>query len=357
MKRLDRYLLKELVVPFIIGSIAVVLMFQINTYIWVGKNFNLENIPPLAIIQYIIYQTPEYLNMTLAVGTALGSSLAMSRIARESELTAIRATGTSVLRVLAPFVFAGSLVAVGNFFVEERVMPPASKKAREIETRIGVVGMAGNLKENAIIPLPGITIMVGTVERQDVEHMSLERVLILKQEPGGEVFQTIAPTGKYSEGIWSFDKARVLSWKGDDLRVADAGQVVLHERILTDALFQQIDFSTQQTVEELAKNISIAKAQNANVKAMEVQFHTRYSIPAACIVFALVGPIFAIIFARSGGFVGVLLSIVMVLIYYNAFVISTEILSKFDLIAPWLAAWLPNILFAVLGVIGIRRIE
>ena len=60
---------------------------------------------------------------------------------------------------------------------------------------------------------------------------------------------------------------------------------------------------------------------------------------------------------RNGGFVGVFLSIVIVLLYYNAFVISTEILSKIPQVPGWLAAWLPNILFIVAGVIAIRRLE
>ncbi|WP_204352309.1 hypothetical protein, partial [Klebsiella variicola] len=48
----------------------------------------------------------------------------------------------------------------------------------------------------------------------------------------------------------------------------------------------------------------------------------RFSVPAACVVFAIVGPVFAIVFARNGGFVGVFLSIVLVMLYYNAHVLE-----------------------------------
>ena len=91
--------------------------------------------------------------------------------------------------------------------------------------------------------------------------------------------------------------------------------------------------------------------------ADEITYHTRFSIPAACLIFSIIAPIFAIIYARSGSFVGVLLSTILVLLYYNAHVISTEIFGKSHWLSPWLAAWLPNIIFASIGIIAARRLE
>ncbi|MGV3615879.1 MAG: LptF/LptG family permease [Fimbriimonas sp.] len=357
MKKLDQYLIREMIVPFLIGTVAVVLMFQANTYIYLGKTFNLENVPAQAVVQFILYQTPSYMNMTLAVGMALGSSLAMSRIARESELTAMRAAGTRILRTLRPFLLVGVLVGIGNFYLAEKIMPPATRKAQEIGYRVGIVGMASNLKENAIVPLQNMTVMVGLVRRNSMEDMALDRVIILKQERAGELLLTMAPKGRYLNGEWSFENPKLLNWSGNDVRPIDAKRMVIHERILTDALFASAPMTEEKTVVDLQHNIALGKQHKQPTKGLEVDLHERFAVPAACIVFALVGPVFAIIFARSGGFVGVLLSIVMVLLYYNAFVISTQILSKLDPMPAWLAAWLPNILFTILGVLGIRRLE
>jgi lipopolysaccharide export system permease protein len=357
LKKLDQYLIREMIVPFLIGTVAVVLMFQANTYIYLGKTFNLDNVPAQAILQYIMYQTPSYMNMTLAVGMALGSSLAMSRIARESELTAMRAAGTRVLRTLRPILLVGILVAIGNFYLAEKVMPKASRKANEIGYRVGIVGMASNLKENAIVPLQNMTVMVGLVRRNSMEDMMLDRVIILKQERAGEMVLTMAPTGRYLNGEWTFEHPKMLRWSGDDFTPIDAKRMVLNERILTDALFAQSHIPEEKNVQDLQRSIALGRKSGQPTKSMEVDLQERYAVPAACIVFGLVGPVFAIIFARSGGFVGVFLSIIMVLLYYNAFVISTEILSKYEFVPAWLAAWLPNILFTVLGVLGVRRLE
>lgn len=346
-----------MIVPFLIGTVAVVLMFQANTYIYLGKTFNLENVPAQAVLQFILYQTPSYMNMTLAVGMALGSSLAMSRIARESELTAMRAAGTRILRTLRPILLVGILVGLGNFYLAEKIMPKATQKANEIGYRVGIVGMASNLKENAIVPLQNMTVMVGLVRRNSMEDMMLDRVIILKQERAGEMLLTIAPTGRYLNGEWTFDNPKLLNWSGNDIRPTDAKRMILNERILTDALFNQTPVPEEKTVADLQRSIALGKKTNQPTKGLEVDLQERYAVPAACVVFALVGPVFAIIFARSGGFVGVFLSIIMVLLYYNAFVISTQILSKMEFMPAWLAAWLPNILFTILGVLGVRRLE
>ena len=77
MKILDRYVLRELMVPFLIGTIAVVLMFQANTLIFQLKTFSMSAVPPIALFNLILYKTPGYLNMTLPIGMSLAASLVL----------------------------------------------------------------------------------------------------------------------------------------------------------------------------------------------------------------------------------------------------------------------------------------
>ncbi len=165
MKKLDFYIIRELVIPFLIGTFSVVLMFQCNTYIALAKLYNLDNIPKKAVFQFILDQTPSYLNMTLPVGMSLAASLAMSRLARESELTAFRAAGARILRVIAPIAAFGCVVAVGNFYLVEMVIPPATKAANRIGYQVGILGMAPNMKTNAILNLRQYAASFGLVER------------------------------------------------------------------------------------------------------------------------------------------------------------------------------------------------
>jgi len=357
LKKLDGYIAREMIVPFLIGTVAVVLMFQANTYIALAKSLNLDNVPKAAVFQYIYFQTPFYLNMTLAVGTSLGSSLAMSRIARESELTAIRAAGVPILRTIAPILCFGLLIAIGNFYMAEKIMPDYSQKANNVGAKIGIVATMYNLKTNASVTLQGYTASFGSVTRKGEQALTFENVWLFRQPKKGEETVYFAESGEYSDGLWTFNNPKVIRLVGlDQVSPARGTKLVINQRMFTEGMFTAPP-TEEKTAEELRKSIEFGRRSHQDTKGMEVKLQERYSVPAACIVFALVGPVFAIIFARSGGFVGVFLSIIMVLLYYNAFVISTEILSKLDFVSSWMAAWLPNILFLVLGVVGIRRLE
>ena len=356
MKQLDRYLIRELIVPFLIGTVAVVLMFQANTYIYLAKTLNLDSVPKKLVFQYIYYQTPTYLNMTLSVGMALGSSLALSRIARESELTAIRAAGARILRTIVPVMGFGLVVAIGNFYLAEKVMPGMTKRGTQLAYQIGILGMTPEVKANAVVNLENFTAAFGVIHKQGEDELDFEDAWLFEHPTQGQEHVYYAKGGHYKAGIWTFRDTYVRMFDGLNVTPIKAAKMTVRQKILTDNLFAP-PIPEELTGPELLRKVELAKLNHLDAKPTEVKFLSRYSVPAACLVFALVGPVFAIFFARSGGFMGVLLSIIMVLIYYNAFVISTEILSKVDVIPAWVAAWLPNILFVLAGVLGIRRLE
>ena len=356
MKKLDIYLIRELIVPFLIGTVAVVLMFQANTYMRVAKTLNLENVPIKAILQLIFFETPLYLNMTLPVGMALASSLAISRLARESELTAFRAAGAKILRIIAPIIAFGCLVSVGNFYLGEKVIPPASQQANQIGYTIGILGLAPNVKTNAFLNLRQYAANFEVVEKAG-DDLKIRGVTLIEHPQPDVTAITSAKVATYHKGIWAFHDAYFRVIKGMEVQIFHpTADFEINESIVPTDIFAP-PMSEEMSIKELQNSIKAGEKLGANTKDLEVKLNVKFSVPAACILFALIGPVFAIIFARSGGFVGVFLSIVIVLVYYNAFVISTEIISKIPQVPGWLAAWLPNILFLIAGIIAIRRLE
>lgn len=357
IKRLDNYMLRELFVPFLIGTIAVVFMFQINAYMWYAKNFDLSNVPMIATLQVIYYRTPEFMNMTLPVGTSLAGSLAMSRIARESELTAMRTCGTPILRIIMPIAFAGVLVALGDFYMIEKIMPDASRRSNEIARKVGVEGSLPLVSRNVPLRLGRYSAFFGQVNRGDHDTLDVQDVLLVQRKEPGVWAMTTSDTAHYERGKWTFRNSFYREMKGDEVTVIKTiKDFVVHEEILVDTLLSP-GVPEEKNLAELHEQIDLSTKLGRDTKWLQVKVYEKYAVPASCIVFALVSPIFAILFSRSGGFVGVLISIVMVLIYYNGYVIGTEILVKYAFMPAWLCAWITNILFATLGLFAIRRLE
>lgn len=357
MKTLDRYVLRELIVPFLIGTLSVVLMFQANMLIFQLKTFSLSAVPPEALVKLIIQKTPYFLNMTLPVGMSLAASLAISRLARESELTAFRSAGARILRVCMPIMVFGILVAIGNFFLVERVMPKTEAEARQIQTQLAILGATPEFKSNVVVNLRNYVANLGSVSSAKDNTLQLSRVLLFERPRVGEVVIISAEQGTYRDGVWNIPAPIIWHVTGATLTKMETNKDVLINEPTTVENFFATPMPEEQTADQLLKAIDEGKRAGWDTTRLQVAYHVRFAIPAACIIFALVAPVFAVWFARSGGFMGVLLSIILVFLYYNAHIISTEILGRNGFVSPWLSAWLPNLIFLVFGVLGIRRLE
>lgn len=351
-------IIKELTVPFIIGTFTVVLMFQINAYMFMAKTFNLENVPFSAVVQYILFRTPEFIRMTLPVGTSLGTALAFTRLARESEITAMRAAGIRTYRIILPVFLFGLLVSAGNYWTVEKVMPESTRRANDVLRQASVVGLNSvNMKSNALIELGKYTASLGTVLRDAQDRVTVYDVVLFEQPERGLTRLIQADEGSYDRGVWTLKNANFWEFRGKTLTKYEVrGKFEINEKIVVDSFFGSGDLA-EITSQELREKIASAKRLGVPSKREEIELETRISIPVACAIFAMISPVFAMLFARSGGFVGILVSFIIVLAYYNAFVVSTEILGKMSEVPVWAAAWLPNIVFLLLGIFAIRKLE
>lgn len=332
-------------------------MFDANMLMAVQKEFDLSSVPPLAIAQFILFKTPSFLNQTLPVGMALAASLATNRLARESELTAMRTAGASILRFLLPIVAFGIVIAGLNFFTVEVVMPRAEQRAAVLQQKIGALVTAPSLAENAFIRLDRFQVSIGQVQRIAQNQFQLKDVLLFSRPKAGVDQIVSCPTGTYDNGVWTFDKAVIRQIKGNTLvQISSPSPMRVDEKIVVGSMFAPPQ-PEALSLEQLRNAITQGLKSGVDVGALQVEYQTRFSVPAACIVFAFVAPCLAIAFARSGGFAGVLLSIFIVFLYYNTYVVSALILGKNHDLPPVVGAWLPNVLFVMAGFWVLRKLE
>jgi lipopolysaccharide export system permease protein len=357
MKRLDRYILKELLVPFLIGTLAVVLMFQANDLMRILKQFQLQSVPFKAVLQIVLYRTPEFLQLTLPVGTALAASLAVSRLSRESEITAMRASGVRIWRVLRPIGIAGIVVALCSYILIEKLVPISTHQAKKVETEASILGSGPQFRSNVIMNLKTYTASFGSVASSPDKTIQLTDILLIERPKPGSTQVIGAKTGTYKNGIWELRDTYFWMITGDSLVDARPGKnIVINERITIADMFTTPD-AAEQTATQLRDAITAGRKAGRDMTVQQIAYNCKYSLPTACAVLALVGPLFAVWLSRNGAFIGVLLSIVLVFLYYNVYVVSTQILGQNGYLNPWLAAWLPNILFVGLGIFALRRLE
>ncbi|MCW5936370.1 MAG: LptF/LptG family permease [Fimbriimonadaceae bacterium] len=349
--------MRELSVPLFIGTIVIALLFVANDMIALFKTFNLESIPPLAIIQLLLFKLPQWLSMTLPVGAALGASLAISRLARESEITAMRAAGVRVLRVFLPVLVCGAVVAACNFLVVDRLVPPAAKAYTRLINEVGLLGAAPQFRSNVVLEIDRFTASFGTVSRSDQGTILLTEILLIERPRQGETILYWAKSGEYKDGVWRILAPTIYHLRGTTLTAAETKkEVPINEPIRIADLFAP-PTPDQETVASLQEAIRSRRAALQSTTALEIALQQKFAVPFSCLVFSLTGAVFAMLFARAGPFMGVLVSLGLVWLYFNLYVISGEIFGRNHWVSPMVAAWLPNLLYLFVGLILVRRLE
>lgn len=356
IRRLDRYLIKEMFVPLITGTIIIAILFAANELIAIFKQLNVQAIPPIAIAQMVLFRMPQWLVLTLPVGMAIGAALAIGRLARESEITAMRAAGIPIRRLLMPVAFIGLALSVANFLLVERVVPVATKKYRELASGLLPIAFQPTFRSGTTFNLGRYTVRFGAMQRNTDGSLDLTDVFLFEIFGPSEITIYQAEKGVYRDGVWTFPKAYVRSVRGVTTQQFRTEDVVINERIKIADIFRD-PVPEEQTAQELAVSIREARERGAVPLKMLVDYQVKFSVPASCLIFALTSAIAAVRMARAGPFVGLLVSLVLVALYFNVHVICTDIVGKGGWVDPVVAAWMPNGIYALLALLGFWRLE
>jgi lipopolysaccharide export LptBFGC system permease protein LptF len=113
----DRYIFGELLLPFIIGTLAVLMMLVGNTLFALLDRAMRERWPVGMITRILVLNIPVVLKLTLPVSTALAVSLATNNMARNNEITVLRSIGVPLIRIFLPMILFGTIVSGVNVYL------------------------------------------------------------------------------------------------------------------------------------------------------------------------------------------------------------------------------------------------
>jgi lipopolysaccharide export system permease protein len=360
MKLLDRYLVREMVVPFLIGQGAVVLMLTGTVLYNNADTFLSYNIPAIGVAKIALYFMPYLVALTMPVATAIAISLSVSRLCRDSEITVFRAAGISLKRSFRSAYMVGIAVsalafAFGEYVVPwstaqyERTMAELSRQIRFLAPKEGQVVQSADRR---------YTVYVGRMQLAENSTVFYD-VTFLVRRPDNPIPTVIhAARANYDDGRWTLDDARIHAYedRGDREVFSRAGRVTLDFRLpqqMFNMIYLQLPLyseSAKASFRELAARVSVQRRSGFVSPQDLLDLHFKLSVPLSCMVFAIVCPPLAMRFARAGGFMGVLLSIILVFVYWNMLLAAKIIGSRYpDVFPPAVAGWGQNVVFSAIG--------
>lgn len=354
----DRYLLRELVIPFLAGLAIFVLLMLIDI---VRKGSSLllgRGLPLSVVLTWLAYRIPNVSQYALPVATLLGVSLAVIRVTRDHELTALRSGGASLGRIFLPLIGAGLAISLISFLVSEKVTPWASSRSRAIlqESILGLPSGVVPIKHHVPFREANTFFHVNSI---DVENDVLHFVLIYHFEDGSPTEALLAERAERQGGQWKLRKGVRSVFDPDTGQLVttelfDEYPIRLHQDI--DKLWAEEQepqelFQTL-TAREIHQRVALLREAGAVDEARDLQywFYSKFSLPLACFVCALLAAPLSFRYAHTGPFTGIVLSIFIVFLY-NGTMNWSKVFALEGNLPPLVAAFSHNLIFGLVGLV------
>ncbi|HEY3298864.1 MAG TPA: LptF/LptG family permease [Armatimonadota bacterium] len=359
MKLLDRYVLKEMISPFLISVCAFIWMF-VGDMLFQNIKLILERqVPFILVLKVLALKIPWALGYAIPVAILFSTALAVNRLARDTEITAIRMSGTPVMRIFLPILFVGLCTSLLTYWIGEKVTPRAEREFRKTMWLIIGLNSAPTIQENVYFTSQGYHFYVEKVDRSIPKQVKLKNVLIY-ETPALHNYPMLitAKSATNQNNVWTLTDGVTHKLGADGLTEYELkfGEMTLDLKQAMQDLWDTQKTSEEMSAKELQKQISIFGAGGQEVTRMSVDWHLKLSIPLACLVFALCAAPLSLRFAKFGGYSGLFLSIIIMFLY-RINQVWGQILGLSGKLPPFLAGWSQNIIFALIGLYLIWREE
>lgn len=361
MRILDRYTIREFTGPFLacVSGFTVMLLsgilFELVEMLVQGK------LPALDAGRLLLYKAPSVVVLTLPAGALFATLLALGRFAKDSELTVMRVTGSAYWRLTLPVVVIAAFISLITLCLNEMIVPAANHKAENLFRQAMVRDVIDLVEPNVFIKAPDDRVIyVGEVDRTNRRVKNIlvyEAARATRDNPRPFPALITAQTGTYTDRVWHLENGVHHTLDAEGYVVQESGfQRMDISMVAIDQLIAEQKTTDEMTRRELGEYIRLFQSSGIPVRRYEVDYHLKLALPMAALVWVLVAAPLACTTGKSGRFFGVFISILTAFIYYVAIGLTSS-LGGTGVLAPQLAAWLPNIIFSCLGLALLVRVE
>jgi len=363
-RTLRRYIILEILGPFFIGLMIftfVLLMFQLLklTELIVSYGVDLGDVGLL-----LLYILPPFFVFTIPMSFLLATLMAVSRLSSDSEITAMRAGGVSLFNLYPPILVISLIVSLITAGLSLYADPWGKSGLRRLLVDLGrqkaTVGIVEHVFNDAFQDL---TLYVHhVIPEQDL----LEGVFLADERSPGSPLIVTARTGKL--GGSASATALQLDLEDGAMHRVDLKNPAIYETVSFKRYRISIDLAKamnedrqeesylemdktrlQQYIAELRQ-----KGDSYEMRRAWTEYHRRFAIPFACVVFGLIGLPLGVSPPRSGRSRGFATSIVVLCLFYLLFR-AAENLSWKGVIHPLAAMWIPQAVGLLFGAYLLRK--
>lgn len=364
MRLLDRYLLRELGIPltycfsgFLVFWVAFDLFSELDHYQMLRLGLG-------DIVTLYALKLPEMLYTVMPIALLLALLYALTNHARHNEIVAIRAAGVSIWRLTIPYFAVGVLCSLALLFVNDLWLYDTAERAERLirERQLALSPKGGNEWQSDLNFHNEHDRRLWTIGGYHPQAGVMTNVLVEWDLPEGAHRTIQAQRGIWTNDNWLLQGVVQFTYlsPSDVPPPLKTNEIIIAELTETPELLdREIQYRSLDR-KKLGKRASLSLKQIRQFIALHpnltgedrfmllTQWHGRLAAPWTCLVVVMIAIPFGIGSGRRNVFVGVASSVFICFAFF--------VISQFGLaigtsgrVEPWLAAWLPNLLFGIGG--------
>lgn len=360
MRILDKYILKELMGPFLFGVFAFSsVMIATSTLFRIAQYITQYGASIWSVTKIFFYSLPSIIVLTFPMSMLLATLLSFGRLSGGSEITAMRSCGQSFKRLAMPVFIVAFIVSVLTVIFNELVVPRANNAYQNV-VRYEVEGNTTPRSQDHIIIKD---VKEGNIQRltyarsYDEKTGAMHAVTLQEFDDKNRLTRVEhADRATWAGNRWIMQSGMIyeIDPQGGLERTMKFSQQVLPISKSPETVMKEQKKPEEMNIGELRQHIRVLRGEYVKTDKFEVELHQRFTIPVACFVFALLGAPLGLQPHRSSSSIGFGISVVIIFVYYAIMTITTA-LGQGGAISPILAAWIPNIIGIAVGLWMVRR--
>jgi lipopolysaccharide export system permease protein len=355
VRPLDRYVFGEFWRIFVTTALGFpVLTVVIDLTDNLDKYLN-RNLPRSRIALSYLYWLPDSMFMVLPAAVLFATVFSIGAFTRHSEITAAKASGISFYRLIAP-IFAGAVCAALMGLVLGELVPYTNRRRDELLQEKKFEGnerfnFAYSAEQGRVYKISSLNVGRGALDGVEIERRGMG--------PDYPTYVLTATSGNWRRrGGWTLtrgdlhvipDSMRDIAFSFDSVR-----DNRLHEAP-ADLLASARD-PQEMAFRDLGRYIRALERSGGDANELRVERMLKIAIPVTCVIIALFGAPLATSTQRGGAAYGVGVSLATTVVFLMLIQLTKAVGGK-GLIPPEVAAWLPNMLFAVMGAYLLARVR
>lgn len=349
LKRIDWYIIKQFLGTYVFAILLIIsisVVFDINEKI---DDFLKPEVTMKAIVfDYYLNFIPYFANLFSPLFTFIAVIFFTSRLADNSEIIAMLASGMSFRRLMLPYGISAGIISVVSFILNAFIIPPSNKTRIDFQNKY-IKNKAATYARNVQLEVePGIFAYFDRYEarsnmgyRFSLEHFDGKR-LVSRLTANSIKYDTLYHWQVIDYMIRDFDGMREYITQGSRL---DTTLTI----VPSDFLISVNDAETM-TSPELYTYISRQQKRGiGNIQTFEIEYHKRYATIMAAFILTAIGA--SLSSRKIKGGMGLNIGIGLALSFsYILFMTITSTFAINGYVSPMVAAWIPNILYTFIGI-------